>query len=128
MALVRCGHCKYLLFLLVSDKQKENEKLRESLSKKNAIIERLHEDYECIKKENERLQKQMGQKEDETRYLTCQIYSSRNELNRYRFCPHLDIHLEKKIVNVTSMCLAIAININEVQGKNYGGKGVDFRF
>ncbi|XP_009474049.1 PREDICTED: CDK5 regulatory subunit-associated protein 2 [Nipponia nippon] len=64
------------------DKQKENEKLRESLSKKNAIIEHLHEDYECIKKENERLHKQIGQKEDETRYLTCQIYSSRNELNR----------------------------------------------
>ncbi|KFO92511.1 CDK5 regulatory subunit-associated protein 2, partial [Buceros rhinoceros silvestris] len=64
------------------DKQKENEKLRESISKKNAIIEHLHEDYECIKRENERLQKQIGQKEDETRYLTCQIYSSRNELNR----------------------------------------------
>ncbi|XP_052523376.1 CDK5 regulatory subunit-associated protein 2 isoform X4 [Tympanuchus pallidicinctus] len=67
---------------LDQDKQKENEKLRESLSKKNAIIERLHEDYECIKKENERLQKQIGKKEDETRYLTCEIYSSRNELNR----------------------------------------------
>ncbi|XP_075026515.1 CDK5 regulatory subunit-associated protein 2 isoform X5 [Calonectris borealis] len=64
------------------DKQKENEKLRESLSKKNAVIERLREAYECIKKENERLQKQIGQKEDETRYLTCQIYSSHNELNR----------------------------------------------
>uniref|UniRef100_A0A8C3JF00 CDK5 regulatory subunit-associated protein 2 n=1 Tax=Calidris pygmaea TaxID=425635 RepID=A0A8C3JF00_9CHAR len=64
------------------DKQKENEKLRESLSKKNTIIEHLHEDYECIKKENEKLQKQIGQKENETRYLTCQIYSSRNELNR----------------------------------------------
>ncbi|NXW01623.1 CK5P2 protein, partial [Fregetta grallaria] len=64
------------------DKQKENEKLRESLSKKNAVIEHLREDYECIKKENERLQKQIGQKEDETRYLTCQIYSSHNELNR----------------------------------------------
>ncbi|XP_008945186.1 PREDICTED: CDK5 regulatory subunit-associated protein 2, partial [Merops nubicus] len=64
------------------DKQKENEKLRESLSKKSVIIEHLHEDYECIKRENERLQKQIGQKEDETRYLTCQIYSSRNELNR----------------------------------------------
>ncbi|XP_061867587.1 CDK5 regulatory subunit-associated protein 2 isoform X2 [Colius striatus] len=64
------------------DKQKENEKLRESLSKKNAIIEHLHEDYERIQKENERLQKQIDQKEDETRYMTCQIYSSRNELNR----------------------------------------------
>ncbi|NXD91540.1 CK5P2 protein, partial [Chaetorhynchus papuensis] len=64
------------------DKQKENEKLRESLSKKNAIIEHLHEDHECIKKENEKLRKQICQKEDEIRYLTCQIYSSRNELNR----------------------------------------------
>uniref|UniRef100_A0A8C3RGL1 CDK5 regulatory subunit-associated protein 2 n=1 Tax=Cyanoderma ruficeps TaxID=181631 RepID=A0A8C3RGL1_9PASS len=67
---------------LDQDKQKENEKLRESLSKKNAILERLHEDHECIKKENEKLQKQICQKEDEIRYLTCQIYSSRNELNR----------------------------------------------
>ncbi|KAM8796660.1 LOW QUALITY PROTEIN: CDK5 regulatory subunit-associated protein 2 [Eudromia elegans] len=64
------------------DKQKENEKLRESISKKNAIIEHLHKDYECIKKENERLQKLIGKKEDETRYLTREIYSSRNELNR----------------------------------------------
>ncbi|XP_041262634.1 CDK5 regulatory subunit-associated protein 2 isoform X3 [Onychostruthus taczanowskii] len=67
---------------LDQDKQKENEKLRESLSKKNAIIEHLHEDHECMKKENEKLQKQICQKEDEIRYLTCQIYSSRNELNR----------------------------------------------
>ncbi|KAM3660154.1 CDK5 regulatory subunit-associated protein 2 isoform 3-T3 [Ammospiza maritima maritima] len=64
------------------DKQKENEKLRESLSKKDAVIEHLHEDHECMKKENEKLQKQICQKEDEIRYLTCQIYSSRNELNR----------------------------------------------
>ncbi|XP_074871230.1 CDK5 regulatory subunit-associated protein 2 isoform X4 [Carettochelys insculpta] len=64
------------------DKQKENEKLRESLSKKNAIIEHLHQDYECIKKENEVLQKQIGKKEDENRHLTHEIYSSRNELNR----------------------------------------------
>lgn len=80
---MHCGHCRYLVFLLVSDKQKENEKLRESLSKKDAILEHLHEDHECIKKENEKLQKQICQKEDEIRYLTCQIYSSRNELNRY---------------------------------------------
>ncbi|EMP38105.1 CDK5 regulatory subunit-associated protein 2 [Chelonia mydas] len=66
------------------DKQKENEKLRESLSKKNAIIEHLHKDYECFKKENEKLQKQIGKKEDENRHLTHEIYSSRNELNRWQ--------------------------------------------
>uniref|UniRef100_A0A452HKN9 CDK5 regulatory subunit-associated protein 2 n=1 Tax=Gopherus agassizii TaxID=38772 RepID=A0A452HKN9_9SAUR len=67
---------------LNQDKQKENEKLRESLSKKNAIIEHLHQDYECFKKENEKLQKQIGKKEDENRHLTHEIYSSHNELNR----------------------------------------------
>uniref|UniRef100_A0A8D0GKJ8 CDK5 regulatory subunit-associated protein 2 n=1 Tax=Sphenodon punctatus TaxID=8508 RepID=A0A8D0GKJ8_SPHPU len=64
------------------EKQKENEKLRESLSKKNAVMEHLHRDYECVKKENERLQKQVSKKEEENRHLTHEIYSSRNELNR----------------------------------------------
>ncbi|XP_025067023.1 CDK5 regulatory subunit-associated protein 2 isoform X3 [Alligator sinensis] len=64
------------------DKQKENEKLRESLSKKSAAIEHLHKDYDCVKKENERLQKQISKKEDENRHLTHEIYSNRNELNR----------------------------------------------
>ncbi|KYO23192.1 myomegalin [Alligator mississippiensis] len=64
------------------DKQKENEKLRESLSKKSAAIEHLHKDYGCVKKENERLQKQISKKEDENRHLTHEIYSNRNELNR----------------------------------------------
>ncbi|XP_019396200.1 PREDICTED: CDK5 regulatory subunit-associated protein 2 isoform X1 [Crocodylus porosus] len=64
------------------DKQKENEKLRESLSKKSAVIEHLHKDYDCVKKENERLQKQISKKEDENRHLTHEIYSNRNELNR----------------------------------------------
>ncbi|XP_038600485.1 CDK5 regulatory subunit-associated protein 2 isoform X2 [Tachyglossus aculeatus] len=64
------------------DKQKENEKLRESLSKKDVIIEHLHRDYECVKKENERLQKQVSEKEKDNRLLTHEIYSNRNELNR----------------------------------------------
>ncbi|XP_077161425.1 CDK5 regulatory subunit-associated protein 2 isoform X2 [Paroedura picta] len=64
------------------DKQKENEKLRESLSTKHAIIERLHKDYERMKKENEKLQKQAGKREEENGQLTCEVYNIRNELNR----------------------------------------------
>ncbi|KAL8174466.1 UNVERIFIED_CONTAM: hypothetical protein K2H54_046723, partial [Gekko kuhli] len=64
------------------DKQKENEKLCESLSVKNVIVERLHKDYECMKKENEKLQKQVGKREEENGQLTHEVYSIRNELNR----------------------------------------------
>ncbi|XP_051835485.1 CDK5 regulatory subunit-associated protein 2 isoform X1 [Antechinus flavipes] len=64
------------------DKQKENEKLRESLSRKTVIIEHLQRDYECIKQENERLQKRVSEKEKDNRHLTHAIYSSHHELNR----------------------------------------------
>uniref|UniRef100_A0A4X2KBV3 CDK5 regulatory subunit-associated protein 2 n=2 Tax=Vombatus ursinus TaxID=29139 RepID=A0A4X2KBV3_VOMUR len=64
------------------DKQKENEKLRESLSRKTMIIEHLQRDYECVKQENERLQKQVSEKEKNNRHLTHAIYSSHHELNR----------------------------------------------
>ncbi|XP_060126276.1 CDK5 regulatory subunit-associated protein 2 isoform X4 [Zootoca vivipara] len=64
------------------EKQKENEKLRESLSKKLLAAERLHKDYEHLKKEKEKLQKQLGKQEEENGHLTHDIYSVRNELNR----------------------------------------------
>ncbi|XP_032994100.1 CDK5 regulatory subunit-associated protein 2 [Lacerta agilis] len=64
------------------EKQKENEKLRESLSKKHLAAERLHKDYERLKKEKEKLQKQLGKQEEENGHLTHDIYSVRNELNR----------------------------------------------
>ncbi|XP_036605442.1 CDK5 regulatory subunit-associated protein 2 isoform X2 [Trichosurus vulpecula] len=67
---------------LEQDKQKENEKLRESLSRKTVIIEHLQRDYECVKQENERLHKQVSEKEKDNRHLTHAIYSSHHELNR----------------------------------------------
>ncbi|XP_009886343.1 PREDICTED: CDK5 regulatory subunit-associated protein 2 [Charadrius vociferus] len=102
------------------DKQKENEKLRESLSKKNALIEHLHEDYECIKKENERLQKQIGQKEDETRYLTCQIYSSRNELNRLQTEINIKQHQiseNEKLLQSLRTEIKVYEKLEEARGK-----------
>ncbi|XP_060613297.2 CDK5 regulatory subunit-associated protein 2 isoform X1 [Anolis sagrei] len=64
------------------DKQKENEKLRESLSKKHLALEQLHADCERLRKENETLQKEVRKREEENGRLTDEVYSVRNELNR----------------------------------------------
>lgn len=56
--------------------------MRESLSVRHVIVERLHKDYECLKKENEKLQKQVSKREEENEQLTQEVYNSRNELNR----------------------------------------------
>ncbi|XP_042334956.1 CDK5 regulatory subunit-associated protein 2 isoform X2 [Sceloporus undulatus] len=64
------------------DKQKENEKLRESLSKKHLAVEQLHAECERLKKENEKLQKEARKREEENGCLTNEVYSIRNELNR----------------------------------------------
>lgn len=71
-----------LRFFLPADKQKENEKLRESLSMKHVIIEHLHKDYEHMKNENEKLQKQVSKREEENGQLTHEVCNIRNELNR----------------------------------------------
>ncbi|XP_063000952.1 CDK5 regulatory subunit-associated protein 2 isoform X1 [Elgaria multicarinata webbii] len=64
------------------DKQKENEKLRESLSQKELAVQHLQKDCERLGKENEKLQKQVGKQEDENGRLTHEVYNVRNELNR----------------------------------------------
>ncbi|KAM6170018.1 LOW QUALITY PROTEIN: CDK5 regulatory subunit-associated protein 2 [Rhynchocyon petersi] len=64
------------------DKQKENEKLRESLSRKAADLEHLKQEYTCVKEENERLQKEVGEKERHNQQLVQEVCSSRSELSR----------------------------------------------
>ncbi|XP_064147604.1 CDK5 regulatory subunit-associated protein 2 isoform X2 [Loxodonta africana] len=64
------------------DKQKENEKLRESLSRKTANLEHLQQEYASVKGENERLQKEVGEKERHNQQLVQEIYNSRSELSR----------------------------------------------
>ncbi|XP_061459675.1 CDK5 regulatory subunit-associated protein 2 isoform X2 [Rhineura floridana] len=63
------------------EKQKENEKMCESLSKKHLAAEHLHE-YEHLKKEKEKLQKQLGKREEENRDLMHNVYNVSNKLNR----------------------------------------------
>ncbi|XP_058528749.1 CDK5 regulatory subunit-associated protein 2 isoform X1 [Ochotona princeps] len=64
------------------DKQKENEKLRESLSRKTATLEHLGQEYAAMKGDNERLQRELSEKETHTRQLIREICSGRSELSR----------------------------------------------
>ncbi|XP_037348631.1 CDK5 regulatory subunit-associated protein 2 isoform X1 [Talpa occidentalis] len=64
------------------DKQKENEKLRESLSRKMANLEHLQQEYACVRGENERLQRQVGEKEKHNQQLLSEVCHSRGELRR----------------------------------------------
>ncbi|XP_027630366.1 CDK5 regulatory subunit-associated protein 2 isoform X7 [Tupaia chinensis] len=64
------------------DKQKENEKLRESLSRKAANLEHLQQEYASVKGENERLQKEVSEKERHNQQLIQEVCSSRSELSR----------------------------------------------
>ncbi|XP_040613261.1 CDK5 regulatory subunit-associated protein 2 isoform X6 [Mesocricetus auratus] len=64
------------------DKQKENEKLLESLSRKAASLEHLQLEYTSVKEENERLQRDISEKERHNQQLTQEVCSSRQELSR----------------------------------------------
>uniref|UniRef100_A0A8C7ENP9 CDK5 regulatory subunit-associated protein 2 n=1 Tax=Neovison vison TaxID=452646 RepID=A0A8C7ENP9_NEOVI len=64
------------------DKQKENEKLRESLSRKAANLELLQREYACVKGENERLQREVCGLERHSQQLLREVGSSRGELSR----------------------------------------------
>uniref|UniRef100_A0A8I3NIA0 CDK5 regulatory subunit-associated protein 2 n=1 Tax=Canis lupus familiaris TaxID=9615 RepID=A0A8I3NIA0_CANLF len=65
------------------DKQKENEKLRESLSRKAASLELLQREYACVKGDNERLQSEVRERERHTQQLLREVCSSRSELSRW---------------------------------------------
>ncbi|XP_029419571.1 CDK5 regulatory subunit-associated protein 2 isoform X3 [Nannospalax galili] len=64
------------------DTQKENEKLRESLSMKAASLEHLQQEYANVKGENEQLQREVNEKERHNQQLVQEVCSSRQELSR----------------------------------------------
>ncbi|KAM6183803.1 CDK5 regulatory subunit-associated protein 2 [Erethizon dorsatum] len=64
------------------DKQKENEKLRESVSRKAASLEHLQQEYASVKGENERLQKEVSERERHNQQLLQEVRSGRQELSR----------------------------------------------
>ncbi|XP_031233529.1 CDK5 regulatory subunit-associated protein 2 isoform X1 [Mastomys coucha] len=64
------------------DKQKENEKLRESLARNAESLEHLQLEYTSVREENERLRRDIGEKERHNQELTQEVCSSRQELSR----------------------------------------------
>ncbi|XP_016011423.2 CDK5 regulatory subunit-associated protein 2 isoform X2 [Rousettus aegyptiacus] len=64
------------------DKQKENEKLRESLSRKTANLEHLQQELACVRGENVRLQREVGETERHSQQLLQELRDSRSELSR----------------------------------------------
>ncbi|XP_024618067.1 CDK5 regulatory subunit-associated protein 2 isoform X3 [Neophocaena asiaeorientalis asiaeorientalis] len=64
------------------DKQKENEKLRESLSRKTAGLEHLQREFACVRVENDRLQREVDEKESQNQRLLREVFHSRSELSR----------------------------------------------
>lgn len=82
----RVGKNKWCLFsvalFVFADKQKENEKLRESLSRKTANFEHLQQELACVKGENERLQKEASEKDRQNQQLLQELGDSRSELSR----------------------------------------------
>ncbi|XP_069745454.1 CDK5 regulatory subunit-associated protein 2 isoform X2 [Narcine bancroftii] len=64
------------------DKQKEAEKLRESLSKKTASIDRLRSECERVKRESAQLQVTVNHGHEERRRLKDELHCSREEINR----------------------------------------------
>ncbi|XP_066112474.1 CDK5 regulatory subunit-associated protein 2 isoform X2 [Saccopteryx bilineata] len=66
------------------DKQRENGKLREVLSRKTAGLEHLQQELARAQGESERLRQEAGQREQQCRQLLQELGDSRRELRRVR--------------------------------------------
>lgn len=82
----KVGKNKWCLFSVArcvfADKQKENEKLRESLSRKASDLEHLQRELALVKAENGRLQQEAGQRQRHSQQLLQELCDSRSELSR----------------------------------------------
>lgn len=65
-----------------ADKQKENEKLRESLARRTAKLEYVRNELEALKKENGRLQSRVTATLEDNRRLQDSLRYSREESQR----------------------------------------------
>nr|XP_031533348.1 CDK5 regulatory subunit-associated protein 2 isoform X4 [Vicugna pacos] len=64
------------------DKQKENEKLREALSRKTADLEHLQHEFACLRAENQRLQREVDEKESQSQQPLQEVCHGRSQLSR----------------------------------------------
>ncbi|XP_015222208.2 CDK5 regulatory subunit-associated protein 2 isoform X2 [Lepisosteus oculatus] len=63
------------------DKQKENEKLRESLAKRNAKLEYLRNEYELMQKDNSSLRSRLGHTVEENNRFKDTLLLNRDKIN-----------------------------------------------
>lgn len=70
-------------FSVRADKQKENEKLREALSRKAASLEHLQGELAAVQAEKERLQREVDGKERENQRLLQEACHGRRALSRW---------------------------------------------
>lgn len=79
-----CPHQNTNLILLFHpDKQKENEKLRETLARRTAKLEQSRKECEALRQENSRLQERLEHSSHENSQLQDSLHYSKEELHRY---------------------------------------------
>ncbi|XP_040013049.1 CDK5 regulatory subunit-associated protein 2 isoform X3 [Xiphias gladius] len=66
------------------DKQKENEKLRETLARRTAKLEQSRKESEALRQENSRLQERLEHSSQENAKLQDSLHYSKEELHRLR--------------------------------------------
>jgi len=71
------------VFLLFLDKQKENEKLRETLARRTAKLEQSRKECDALRQENFHLQETLKHSSQENALLQDSLRSSKEELHRY---------------------------------------------
>lgn len=72
-----------LRILSPSDKQKENEKLRETLARRTAKLEQSRKECEALRQENGQLQERLEHSSRENSQLQDSLHRSREDLHRY---------------------------------------------
>lgn len=74
-------------FAFASDKQKENEKLREALARRTTKLEQSRKESEALRQENVRLQEMLEHSRQENSLLQNSLHSRGEELQRCTL-PH----------------------------------------
>lgn len=83
---------------LSPDKQRENEKLRETAARRTAKLEQSRKECEALRQENRRLQDRLEQSSQETSELQETLQFSKEELYRY---AHNHTHTGAPLCNMT---------------------------
>ncbi|XP_037547677.1 CDK5 regulatory subunit-associated protein 2 [Nematolebias whitei] len=89
------------------DKQKENEKLRETLARRTAKLEQSRKECEALKQENVRLQERLEHCSQENSLLQNSLHSRKEELQR---CAH--IHNDSQLFHSKLFMEHAALNIS----------------